>query len=842
MTNATRVLAAVGLAVALWIAAAPASASAPASPPDCRLHTPRPDDAKLTPPGPEVPAEVARYAGVWTGAWLTEQGEDALCSSLIVERVHGNGFAEVIYSYGAYEPWNLLTPGYFRAAARVTDGVLRFRSGNGDRFAFTHVADGLTATYNGDGDARFGAAEGLHAVGCTGGPKGPGTPAGTVRTEMTFEELMTPPQDGGRLVHNSHFMPSADARPARHAFTGALLIGGGTFKRTAHGCPGMERQSNPVSISFFTEGDHLVPVARDIVHPPGTGGRNELIFSPGRVWSEPGDRGMSRAAFPFVITTQISNETHNGLATFLFDDARVSGLRFQIVQETAGWNRYDAWGTLPLSYTPGPVANDARLRAAFRKELDDRWPIRPFSDLAERLGTEVADAFAGYWGREHVSTTGLAIDGTVYLAPCPTRWGPFPFCDQMRHGVFSVTKSAAAALSLMRLAKKYGDQVLDLKIKDYVDVAAAHDGWDDVTFADALNMATGIGDKAPDPKPDIAPRENSETFFRWMRARPAQDKLTIAFTWGDYPWGPGRFARYDTTHTFILAAAMDAFVKRQEGADANLWDMIVEEVLRPIGVHHAPLMHTVEPDGTRGIPVMGYGLYPTVEDAAKIAALIWNGGRHDDRQLLSSAAVRQALYRTDRRGLPTGGENRYGAESYHMSFWYAPYRAEAGCRTELPAMFGFGGNIVVIFPNGVVGFRFADAWNYEIKTIAAAAEAVRPFCAPEGTLSAETPTGVPLTAADLRRETPGATFYGRDWHLYMADDGRVFGAGTDDRVRLGTWRITDQGRFCARYIAHRDGSERCSTVTRDGDEYTIYPDQTWDEITMRRVAGNPEGY
>ena len=73
---------------------------------------------------------------------------------------------------------------------------------------------------------------------------------------------------------------------------------------------------------------------RDILQPPGT-----IILSPGKVWSEPGDRGMSRASFPFVLVDQSSNEAHNGLASFLYDDTRVSALRLQVVQETAGMGK-----------------------------------------------------------------------------------------------------------------------------------------------------------------------------------------------------------------------------------------------------------------------------------------------------------------------------------------------------------------------------------------------------------------------------------------------------------------------------------------------------------------------
>ena len=61
----------------------------------------------------------------------------------------------------------------------------------------------------------------------------------------------------------------------------------------------------------------------------------DIIVQPGRVWSQPDDGGWSRAGFPFALVNSIEGETHNGLATFLYKDGRVSNLRFQIVQQTA---------------------------------------------------------------------------------------------------------------------------------------------------------------------------------------------------------------------------------------------------------------------------------------------------------------------------------------------------------------------------------------------------------------------------------------------------------------------------------------------------------------------------
>ena len=80
----------------------------------------------------------------------------------------------------------------------------------------------------------------------------------------------------------------------------------------------------------------------------------------------------------------------------------------------------------------------------------------------------------------------------------------------MRHGVFSVTKSLGAAVALLRLAQKYGDAVLDEKLVDYLPPGSQpHPGWDGVTFADALDMATGIGDEGRARDGSTSADENS---------------------------------------------------------------------------------------------------------------------------------------------------------------------------------------------------------------------------------------------------------------------------------------------------------------------------------------------
>jgi hypothetical protein len=562
---------------------------------------------------------------------------------------------------------------------------------------------------------------------------------------------------------------------------------------------------------------------------PGT----TLILSPGRVWSEPGDGGLSRASFAFVIGNEINNGTHNGLATFVFDDTRVSALAVQIVQETAPWAKLDYAARLPMTYAPGAPADEAALRAEFTTELARQTPMRPWPTLG------ASDALAGFDGDTRpadISANGLVMDGVLYVRGCHTRYGPFPYCREMRHGVFSVTKSLGAAVALLRLAQKYGDAVFDEKLVDHLPAGAAHAGWDGVTFADALGMATAIGDEKPERQPN-APfaDENAPKMMRLLVKRTAKEKLEIALSYGKYPWNRGEVLRYNSAHTFVLATAMDAYLKRREGGGAHLWDMVRNEVFRPIGVLHAPAMHTLEPDGSRGVPLLAYGLYPTVDDVAKLATLLQNGGRHDGVQLLHPAKLAETLYRVSPTvGLPDGSRNRFGEARYHLSFWSVPYRTATGCFFQIPYMSGFGGNIVALLPNGISVFRFADAYNFDVDSMILAGESLRPFCAPPATAAAPAPPRVALTAAELASDFVGHVYVFGPQRIEYAPGGRLWGSLAEE-VDVGTWEITPDARVCRSWNMWDGRRRRCYAILRTDDGWEVDVPGRFTRAVLRRA-------
>jgi hypothetical protein len=409
------------ITVALGLALSSQAAAAK----ECQRETPLPTDVQLIPPGPQVPEAVARFAGAWVGEW---ENTDGFCHTLVVEEVFANGYARVIYSHGASLALNVPLPAFWRATGRIADGVLRFHEPIPQRpeFAYQVAGETLQGTFQGKGHARLTRVADGRQVGCgeQSGGLPPAPPAAGPRDRLTAAELLATDAGIGP-IHTAYFMPVGPVAPALHAFRGTLTVHAATMFRARHGCAGLGELLPGFTAAFFTQGEHLVPVVRDIVSPPG------ILLSPGRVWSEPGDRGMSRASFPFVLR----NESRNGLATFLYDDTRVSALRFQVVQENDPFRaQFDGWSQAPLTYTPGPIADEEALRAQFAAELQQQTPIRPWSELPVAAGIPGLVGFDGDTAPDDLKASGLIIDGVIYLRGCETRAGPYPYCRQMTAG------------------------------------------------------------------------------------------------------------------------------------------------------------------------------------------------------------------------------------------------------------------------------------------------------------------------------------------------------------------------------------------------------------------------
>ena len=559
----------------------------------------------------------------------------------------------------------------------------------------------------------------------------PALPAGDTRDWLTAEQLNQTEYPHSSPIHNSHFMPVGDELPAEHLFSGNIRIDSrrllGRFAEFH--IPGDESFKNfpSVELDFVSHNGYLLPLNRGRQVLLGDNSFWGIILDPGKVWSESADNGWSRASFPFTLISARRNQAHNGLATFLYNDAEMSNLRIQVVQETTLWFQNDIYAQLAATYIPQQYSQSQQIKDDFDLELNNTVPIRPWTELDNVAANSDRRSFNSNIPDIAISQAALIKDGEVYLQGCFTRYGPYPFCRWMRNGAYSITKSLGAAFTLFRLAEKYGVQVFDLLIEDYVEVTATHAGWQGVTFGDVLNMASGVGDNGTIASSgDIFADENGPKMERWIAVNQELGKLDISFSYGNYSWGPGGIFPYNSALYMILAAALDNYYKSIVGPDADVWQMVVEEVYQPIGIQHVPMLRTIEDNNRFGIAEMFHGLYPNIDDLAKLYMLLQAEGSHSGQQLLHQQSLQAARFLTVNRGLRSYWEdNQFGESRYLYGFWSSPF---GSCVKQVPYMSGYGGNVFAVMDNGMSVLRFTDANRYSPSDMIQIADRERAIC------------------------------------------------------------------------------------------------------------------
>ncbi|WP_169336676.1 serine hydrolase [Salinicoccus albus] len=437
----------------------------------------------------------------------------------------------------------------------------------------------------------------------------------------------------------------------------------------------------------------------------------DIIVQPGRVWRNADqDNGWNRASFPFSLVNRLEGETHIGIAMFLYQEDRVSHVRFQIVAQTGPFDvsgYFNAWGVTKASYTPGGIEDVENHKNVYRRHLDNRFPTAPLNDLKQKVGAHHLAAFNGaadITEEKNVLQTGLLYEGVLYRSPCHFAGGPFPYSDNIRYGVWSVTKTAMMNAAMLRLAQKYGRGLLDEKIAGYIQLPGSHSEWNDVTYLDMANMASGRGATVEDPTCYLC------DYQRWYLARSKNEKVEQSL---DYPrvWTPGTKYNYRDQDAFLLGVALEAYLQRKEGENATLGEMLKHEVYEPIGIYYAPVNHTVETDGSSGHPRMDFGYHATLDDLAKLALLYESGGNWNGSQILHRGLVESILPKQDppARALSKEVTNAYGSKYYAMNWHIEAYRLRDGSKRYLPNMRGYGGNLVTLMPGHMVGLRISNA-------------------------------------------------------------------------------------------------------------------------------------
>lgn len=483
-----------------------------------------------------------------------------------------------------------------------------------------------------------------------------------------------------------------------------------------------------VSLEFFTLGDLLIPVQRGEMVREVPGAKASfwrVIPQIGRIWRENADGGWSRAAFPIMLANDTDNDAHQGLATFVYRDGEISNVAVQFVQQSAPYllgRHFVAWTSVHADLLQADAKALEDRRAAARAELAGRLPAKPMRELAETVRGGTLDGFGGPLNPKWLVEAALVRGGILYYEDASTSYGPYPYPLEMRFGVRSVMKSIGAPLALLHLAEVYGPWVMTLKVGDYV--AGLDPKWKRIRFLDAANMSTGFGGTGTyktNPN-DILDGYLDGGYDAWFTARSHLDKLAqISASLRQYPWEPGTVVRYRDQDFYLLGAAIDGFLKSIRGPSADIWNMLIEEVFRPIGILHAPAVRTREAPDREGLVWFNAGFYPSLDDLAKIALLYQQRGEHAGRQLLHRELTTDLLEARDAirkdgdssltRTTPENAADR--TEFYKMGFHFVPYvGSKSHRRHDLPTMSGFGENEVTIYPNQMISIIMGNAAKF----------------------------------------------------------------------------------------------------------------------------------
>jgi hypothetical protein len=564
------------------------------------------------------------------------------------------------------------------------------------------------------------------------------------RSVLTYQELFSGGASSAPISDSAFALPANAAMP-KEVFEGRLDLHLGTSP--AHNKvyvdllsgifgPSAWQQLPTFSFEFVQNGSYLIPVKQGLVI---TGDASwNYIIGPGRVWQEKGDAGYTRAAFPFALVERGQNCVHNGEMMFLFSNVksiRMSNVRYQITQETCTYQKFDLWDQVSATYAPYEIANSGELKSNHATEIRDRIPRKPFAALGSdfpRTNVDLNGFFKTVKFPKDITTYGLYINGTLYVGNCQTRYGEYAFCDEMRLPSYSTAKSAFASMAMMRLGKLYGPSVYGQLVRNFLPEHVIGGDWTNVTFENALSMATGNYVSAA-----FHADEDSRQEISVLTLESYHDKILTAFGLFPHQADPGTTWVYQSHATFIVTQAMNAFLQKQREKDVDVFNFVRDDVYQPIGISRGGLTTIRTDNSETGRPAGYFGLFFIQDDVAKIGKFLGEQyGAVKGVQVLDPTQLQKALFRNSAAlGLvvPYPKDAKFPEQyRYTNAFWgrhISPAEfPQYTCDLWIPYMSGVGGITILVLPNGAVYYVFSDANEFDWLNAVHEINKLKPFC------------------------------------------------------------------------------------------------------------------
>lgn len=473
------------------------------------------------------------------------------------------------------------------------------------------------------------------------------------------------------------------------------------------------------SFEYVSDGSTVIPVKREPQrsnHPYW-----EIILEPGRAWSDAADLDWSRAALPFALKEKNQNCTHNGLMTFLYkSDGAVSRVAWQVTSETCLYLKVDLWGVAEAAYTPGQVHNAMEIIAAYRKELAMRLPVKPFSSLATDYPGLDPGAFQPP-GMADASVYGFVINSVHYRSQCPTRYGPYPFCDVLDLPSYSLSKSIFGGLAYLLLSARWPEFAATPVSSLIPECNSPDRRWDKVTPAHLVNMTTGNYDSS------VFNADEDTAMNTFFISETNAGKLRFSCEAWPHKSPAGTQWVYHTTDTYLLGVAMNNFLKQKLGDDADIHrDFLYPQLLEPLDL--SPLMQwTQRSYDDVSQPFTGYGLILHSDDLARLLLALNNDSLTS--KAMAATDFDSAMFRSREPWPkpPAPGSNNL---AYSHGFWGVDASQWIGCSTAtwIPFMSGYGGIAAALFPNGSVFYFFTDSNQHSFRNAAVEVNKALNYC------------------------------------------------------------------------------------------------------------------
>ncbi len=425
----------------------------------------------------------------------------------------------------------------------------------------------------------------------------------------------------------------------------------------------------------------------------------------GRIWSSPESNTASFISLPFSLVEKYANCVHNGILVIPVNQQIASSFYYQISSETCAYFKADFWGLGQVEHNQTEGLDSNTIVQNYQNEKAQRLPLKPLVALTVQQAGLNIDKLAL---TPQIKPTDMSVWGVVknqvhYRSNCKTRAGDYPFCDQLVLPSYSTAKTLFAGLAMFYLAKEY-KYLFEQPISQWV-AACQSEQWQGVTFGHLLNMSTGNYHSAK-----YGVDEDSKEKLAFFNATSHQLKLAFACEHYARKSTPGSAFVYHTSDTYLLGAGLNAFIKRQWGAQADIFtDVILKEIFKPLGLSPISWVSRRTNDSTAQ-PYSGYGLFFNADDLIRLSLFVQQQA-HSDSSILASQPLRQALQLDPKH---TGLSTDYAHINYQFSFWARDMRHNLACPQSywVPLMSGYGGITVALLGQGNSYYYVSDSHQY----------------------------------------------------------------------------------------------------------------------------------